>query len=674
MMRTLFQVVLVFCLFGVFAPLGATSAGKRPLTFEDLFGMKRVSDPQVSPDGKTLVFTMTEKDVEGNSSSTHIYSVPMSGGSPRQLTNGPTSESQPRWSPDGSRLYFVSGREGGAQVWWLPSAGGEARKLTELKHGASGLVVSPTGKHLLVSGSVPPAPPSPKPPDQCKAKIIDSLLYRHWVSWKDGEFSHLFVIDAETGKAKDLTEGFLADVPPISLSGGPGYGFSPDGQEICFAANTEAMVAKSTNNDLFSVPVTGGKPKKLTTNPANDNAPVYSADGRYIAYRAMERPGFEADRYQLMLYERKTGSIVSLTGSLDRSVGVPSWSDDGQRLLFVSQDEVFRSIYSVSLVGDVERVLSEGTYSSLTIVPGGQLVFGRQSMNQPLDFFVSESNGTKVTRLTRSNDERVSKIEMNGFESFWFDGAEGDRVQGMLLKPPSFDPNKKYPMVFLIHGGPQGAWTDLFHYRWNAQMFAAPGYVVAMINPRGSTGYGQEFTDGVSGDWGGKPYVDLMKGLDYILQHAPYVDPDRVAAAGASYGGYMVNWIAGQTDRFRCLVSHAGLFNLEAFYGSTEELWFPEWEFGGTPYEKPDLYQKWSPSRHAKNMKTPMLLLHGELDFRCPIGEGLALFTALQRQGIPSRLVYFPDEGHHIGKPQNAELWWSAVYDWLGAYLDEGRG
>ena len=648
---------------------------KRAIAFDDLISFGRVSDPQISPDGNTLAFVVTWQLKEENKSTSNIYVINLAGGDSRQLTNAKGSNSSPRWMPDGKTIAFISTRDGESQIWTIPVNGGEAKKVSHSATETSGLVVSPDGKWFVFSSDVYPECLD----DDCnakrieavekskvKAKIFTTLPYRVWNSWKDGKRSHLFVMSSNGGKAMDLTPGEY-DTPPIDLGGNWDYAFSPDSKEIAFTKNPDTLVAISTNNEIYITPVTGGTPKNISRNPANDSQPFYSPDGNYIAYRMMRRPGFEADRRELVLYERTSGKLINLTETFDYSVNDVVWSPDSKSLFFNADNKGNVSIFQVTIASKkVTTILEKGFNSSLRLTPDGKmLVLTEETAKLPAEIFTIKRDGKDLQQLTFINRERVSPLEMNSLENFWFDGAEGTRVQGFLLKPPFFSTAQTYPLIFLVHGGPQGQWGDDFHYRWNAQMFASRGYVVVMINPRGSTGYGQKFTDEISKDWGGKVYTDLMNGLDYILKTYSFIDGNRMAAAGASYGGYMMNWILGHTDRFKCIVSHDGVFNPASAYGTTEELWFNEWEFGGTPYKNPELYKKWSPLEFAKNFKTPTLVVHGQQDFRLDVSEGFQLFTALQRQGIKSKMLYFPDEFHLVAKPQNSELWYKTVLDWI---------
>jgi dipeptidyl aminopeptidase/acylaminoacyl peptidase len=667
------RAVFTFLCFLFLNPLAAQT--KHAITFDDLLSFGQVSDPQISPDGKTVAFIVVWQLMEENKSTSNIYLVSIDGGQPRQLTIGKAKNTNPRWLPDGKNIAFICTQDGKSRICTIPADGGNVKEIVHVSTAASQLVVSPDGKWFAFSFDIYPDCPD----DDCnakkaeaiekskvKAKIFTTLPYRVWDSWKDGKRGHMFVMPTSGGKMVDRTPGEF-DTPPIDLGGHWDYVFSPDSKEIAFTKNPDTLVAISTNNEIYVVPVEGGEPKNITDNPANDSQPLYSPDGKYIAYRMMRRPGFESDRRELVLYERATGEKISLTENFDYSVNDVAWSPDSKSLYFNADDKGNVSIFKVTLKDKKISTIIDKSYNlSPRITPDGKtIVFEKESVALPTELFRMDVDGKELKQLTFINAQKLSKLEMNSLESFWFDGAEGTRVEGFLLKPPFFDASRKYPMTFLVHGGPQGQWGDEFHYRWNAQMFASRGYVAILINPRGSTGYGQKFTDEISKDWGGKVYEDLMKGLDYVLQSYAFIDSNRVAAAGASYGGYMMNWFLGHTNRFRCIVTHDGMFNPVSAYGTTEELWFNEWEFGGTPYEHPELYKKWSPEESAKNFKTPTLVIHSQLDYRLDVSEGFQLFTALQRQGVKSKMLYFPDEGHFVLKPQNAELWYRTLLDWI---------
>jgi dipeptidyl aminopeptidase/acylaminoacyl peptidase len=654
---------------------------KHSLSFDDFIRLKRISDLQVSPSGDLIAFVVTEMDFKKNTSNSDIWIIPSMGGIPRKLTSSPTTDTSPCWSPDGDKIAFISSRGGTPQIWMIHTDGGEATQVSTISTGATGPVWSDDGKLLAFASSVFPECAD----DDCnktkqekrkeslvRAKIFKELLYRHWDSWRDGKRSHVFVLPAEGGSARDITPGDY-DTPPISLGSSHDYAFSPDGDEICFVRNEdpELRMSLGTNNDLFTNAIEKNNRKKITTNRANDNSPHYSPDGKYIAYRAMNRPGFEADKYSLILYNRQNGQKTNLTESLDRSVDEIVWSPDSHALYFTFQEKGRDVLARISLKNrTIERHLEGFTISSVQVSPEGNfLFFLKQAAHLPSDIHSLDIKTGKIKQLTNINAEMLADLEMNPAEEFWFTGAGGDKVHGFLVKPPFFDPAKKYPLVMLIHGGPQGAWKDSFHYRWNSQMFSSPGYVVAMINFHGSTGYGQDFTDSITGDWGGKPFEDIMLGLDEILSCYSFIDSQKIGAAGASYGGYMIDWIEGHTDRFNCLISHAGVYDLRSMHGATEELWFPEWEFKGTPWTNKKMYEKWSPSTWVKNFKTPCLVIHGQLDFRVPVTQGFQFFTALQRKKVPSKMIYFPDEGHFVTKPQNAQLWWAHVLEWFKKYL-----
>ncbi len=629
-----------------------------------------------------MVFTAFQPDPGADRNVSHLYRVPVRGGEEVQLTRHGTSNGEHAFSPDGKWIAFVSNRSETQQIWVMPTDGGEARQVTRLKLGAHRPVWFPDGTRLAVISQVyrdtsDPGEIERREEEREKEKpayrVIDGLMFRHWDAWTDDKIEHLFTVEVATGDARDLTPGPYP-VPPWALGGDPDFAVSPDGNEVVYACLRDDAQALSTSVALWTVPAGGGTPHRI--NPWDGAAahPVYSPEGGRIAYCAMRRAGYEADKRELLVYDRKTGKTAEAAPGFDRSAGPPVWSPDGRRLFFAAQDRGTTGIYAVDAAGGEPAALTGGaTDHDPAVTPDGEwLVFGRETLCAPPEIYrASTGAGAEASALTALNAEALSGIAMNEAEEFWYEGAKGAKVQGFLLKPPGFEAGKKYPVVFMIHGGPQGMFGLDFHERWNAQLFAAPGYVAVMINPRGSTGYGQAFTDAIRGEWGGTCYEDLMKGFDHVLETYPFCDRERTAAAGASFGGFMVNWIAGHTGRFRCLVSHDGIFNNEMMDYATDELWFSEWEFGGAPWEAPEEYRKYSPHLHVPDMKTPVLVIQGEQDFRCPASEGLDFFTALQRRGVPSRLLYFADEGHWVLKPKNRRVWWETVMGWLARYLKD---
>lgn len=695
--KLILSIVLVFLAFS-----SAFAQSKRALTFDDLISIKRIADAQISPDGKQIAYVVNAIDKNANRGKRGIWVVPAAGGEARQLISSEKNDDTPRWSRDGKRIAFLSTREGAPQIFVADADGANPRKVTDAPAGVSEFIWSPDGKLFAFVTEVYPDCGSlncvarrleAEEKSKVKAVIADRLLYRHWDSFKLGRRSHLFVVSSEGGDPKDLTPGDY-DVPPFSLGDPTAFDFAPDSSEIVFARNTEKEEARSTNNDLFIVPVSGGEAKRITAdNPGSDTTPRYSPDGRWIAYRSQQRNGYESDRFRLMLFDRKAGTAKEISTGFDRWVNELVWRPDSQALLIGAEDQGREMIGLASIDGGIKPIMTKTASAGLSLsADGGTIAFTRSSLTMPAEVFASNADGGNARQLTKTNAALLSEIELNPAEDVEFDGAntpvvrkaklggikatldigkgKPSKIHGFIVKPPQFDKAKKYPMVLLIHGGPQGAWLDSWSYRWNAQMWAARGYVTVLLNPHGSTGYGQAFTEQISGDWGGAVYEDLMKGVDHVIKLG-YVDPARIGAAGGSYGGYMVNWILGHTDRFKALVSHAGIFNTTSMY-ATEELWFQEWEFKGTPWTNPELYQKWSPHLHAKNFKTPTLVVHGELDYRVPIGEGVQLFSTLQRLGVPSKFLYYPDEGHWILKPQNSELWYKTVLGWFDQWLKPG--
>ncbi len=664
-------------------------AAKRALTIDDLLAVKSVADPQLSPDGKLVVYVVSEIDREAGKSNSSLWLVPAAGGESKRLTTTPGANNHPRWSPDGKTIAFVSSRGGSSQIWLLPLDGGEPRQLSKLPIDVDGPIWSPQGDKIAFTAAVEPgktpqetaAQDKEKEASKSKVRVFDHLMIRHWASWNEGKVSHLFVCDATTGEARDLTPKFAVNVPPGPFGGSNEYAWSPDGKELAFTAEPIKDMAWSTNSDIWTVSVKGGEPQNRTKdNPGADAQPSYAPNG-LLAYVRQTCAGFEADQWVLTLQGPGLPRPIEVSRKLDRSVLSFAWSDYN-RIKAVIDDNGTEPIIDLALdvigegdslvVGvpsDFPRRVVDGANVGLSVASKtGAMVFVRSRADQPGEIHAADADGN-MSRLTHHNDDLIAALDVAPAERFSFKGADGDEVSGWLVKPPGFDPKKKYPVVFLIHGGPQGAWHDEWHARWNYQMWAAPGYALVAVNPRGSTGFGQKFTDQISQDWTGKVYEDLMKGLDHALKSYAFLDGDKVAAAGGSYGGFMVNWIAGHTDRFKCLISHAGVFDLASKYGTTEELWFPEWEFGGTPWEKPEHYRDRSPSNFVQNFKTPTLVLHGALDFRVYDAQGIGMFTALQRRGVPSRLVLFPDEGHWILKPANRVVWWNEMLGWLKTYL-----
>ncbi len=649
-------------------------AQPQPFDAAALLQLARLSDPQISPDGKTVAFVNQTVDVAANKKPKQIYIVPINGGEPKSLGEG----DRPRWFPDSKRILFTATRGGTSQIWVMDSNGDNARALTNLSSEADGATLAPDAKHIVFTSAVYPecgaddacnASHEAAAKGQPKAHIYDTLLYRHWTEWQGARRTHVLSMKLDDSKVVDLTPG-KSDAPPFSLGGPDDYVISPDSKEVCFVRNTDEVPAISTNTDLFVIPIDGGEEHRITTNPGYDASPQYSPDGRYLAYRSQRRAGYESDRFTLVLLERATGKLTPLTELLDRWVNSFTWSPDSQRIFFTAVDRGRQPIQFVSITGGAIRIAASGDsmLDDMQFTPDGKtMVFTRQSGSSPIEIVRANSTGGAPAVLTHFNDALLASHPTAPLEELYTKGAEDAQVQSFLVKPPGFDPSKKYPVLMLIHGGPQGEWGQSWTYRWNAQVFAAAGYVVVMPNPRGSVGYGQKFIDDINTDWGGRAYEDVMAVTDRVAA-LPYVDKERMAAAGGSYGGYMIDWILGHTTRFKALVSHAGVYDLRSEAGATEELWFPKWEFGGMPWESPETYDKWSPSQFAKEFKTPTLVIHGELDFRVPYTQGLQLFTALQLQKVPSRLLLFPDEGHWVLKPQNSVLWYKTFIDWIDTW------
>jgi dipeptidyl aminopeptidase/acylaminoacyl peptidase len=680
------------CLRGIIlaAPLFAGAAGARPqmaakhaITFDDMIHMHQISSPEISKDGKWVAYAVTTPDMEANRNASNIWIVPAAGGEAIQLTHS-GHDTAPSWSPDGKTLAFLSSRDGNSQVYLLPMDGGEARKLTALSGGADIFKWSPVGKRIAFTSAVYPdckvdacnsARDAEKDKNKVKAHVYEQLLYRHWTHWSEGKRSHLFLVTADASTpAQDLTSGANYDIPPDERSGPEDIAFSPDGVEICFTAVTDKVEAISTNGDLFVVPTAGGEAKRITTNPGFDGDPAYSPDGRSIVYRAQFTAGYESDRWRVMLHDRKTGQNENLSEGFDRSADELAWSADSKTIYFTAENETLQPVYAMAPRAGAEprKLIAEGFNAGISLSGDGKtLIFERTSLTTPVELFAAAGDGSGVRQITHQNDSILATLEMNAPETFWFEGAAGTKVQAMMIRPPNFDATKEYPLLVLLHGGPQTMWSNAWGYRWNAQVFSGAGYVTLMINRRGSTGYGQKFTDEITDDWGGKAYEDVMKGVDYTLAKYSFVDNTRLAAAGGSYGGYLADWIASHTGRFKAIISHAGVYNKVSMY-ATEELWFEEHDLKGTPWTNPESYKKWAPATYAGEFgkfKTPMLVMAGERDYRVPYTQSLELFNTLQRQNVPSKLVVFPDEGHWILKPQNSQFWYETFLDWVATYV-----
>jgi dipeptidyl aminopeptidase/acylaminoacyl peptidase len=673
----------------------ADAATAKGLTADDLMRLARVSDPQVSPDGRRVAYTLRETDLEANRGRTDLWVLelgkrPRDGASspPRRLTQHPASDSAPRWAPDGLGLYFLSSRGGSSQVWYLALSGGEPQQVTTLPLDVGSFEVSPRGDRLAVSMEVFADCADLKctvdrqaalGKQKASGKVYDQLFVRHWDTWKDGRLSQLFTLpiaaDGKADKPVNVSRAVRADVPSKPFGGDEDYAFSRDGARIVFSARlSDRSEPWSTNFDLYEVAADGSDaPRNLTAdNPAWDAQPVFLANGD-LAWLAMARPGFEADRFQVMLRSARDGKVRPLTGDWDRSVGHLGASFDGKRLLATADDIGQVALFEIDpATGVRSRLVGEGQVQAFAPAAQG-IVIAWASLGSPPDLHLA-ARGQPPARLTSVNAALLGARELGASEQFSFSGADGAKVHGYVVKPQGWTSGKKYPIAFIVHGGPQVSFANHWSWRWNPQVYAGAGYGVVFIDFHGSPGYGQAFTDSISQDWGGKPLVDLQKGLDAALARYDWLDGTRACSLGASYGGFMQNWIAGNwPDRFKCIVNHAGIFDQRTMYYTTEELWFTEWENGGPYYANPQVHEKFNPADHVTKWKTPMLVIHGALDYRVPYSQGLATFTALQRQGVESRFVFFPDENHWILKPANSLLWHAEVIGWLDKHTGETR-
>jgi dipeptidyl aminopeptidase/acylaminoacyl peptidase len=657
-------------------------ASARPITLEDQYRIARLGDLALSPDGRWLALTAQTLDRDLNGRRIVVWKVPTGGGSSGQaqpLALGGHVSEAPSWSPDGTRLAVASdAADGTPQVVVIDMSSGAQKKLTQLALGVSGPIWSPDGKSIAFVSDVfvgceargdacNKAREENAKSGKVKAREFDHLFIRHWKEWRGGKRQHLFVVSAGGGTPRDLTPGDQ-DYPTWRLLDPQDYRFTPDSRALVVASKAAAGEAWSTNSDLWQVALDGRRPQRLTQNAGDDAQPRFSSDGRRLAWRAQTRAGYESDRWRLMVMDWPGGKPRELLRGWDRSVRDLAWSLDGKLIWVMADDRGQDRLFAVPAGGGEPRAVS-GDLSAADFAPakGGTVyLVGSKSARAPEVF---RAGGGAPELVSHINAEAMRGLDLAPFEPLETTAADGTAIHGFLLKPPGFRPGVRYPTLVFIHGGPQGAWHDSFStVRWSAHLYAARGYVVMMANPRGSSGYGQTYQDAVNNDWGGKPYDDILRLTDAAAR-LPYVDGGRMCALGASYGGFMINWIAGHTDRFRCLVSHAGPFDQRSMYFQTEELWFPEWEMGGTPWSNPQSYDRWSPARYAERFRTPTLVTHGELDFRVPVGEGMAMFTALQRRGVSSKLLVFPDEGHWITRPLNLERWLGEIWGWLDHHL-----
>ena len=667
---------------------GFSVAAAEGLTIETLHSLDRVDGPTASPSGDKVAFVLREADLEGNRGDANIFVLDLTDGAePRRLTDAPESDSEPQWTSDGETIFFLSSRSGSSQVWRQSASGGRARQVTDYPVDLATFRLTPDGEQIVFAAAIYPDCGNL----QCTADrlaekegsletgmLYDSLFVRHWDSYKDGRRTMLFAapIDGRRAKAGEpirLMGDLVGDVPSVPFGGRDAFVVSPDSKTVFFsmrkAGPNEPL---STDFDIYAVAANGGEEPTLLTEgmDGKDRTPVLSPDGDTLAFTSMARAKYESDQTDLVVVNLESGEMRNLTEGFDRSVGEPVFTPDGQSVIFTAGDTGTHPIFKASVSsGEVTRV-TEGFKASAPAIAGDDLVFVEVALDRPADLYAISLGGGEKRQLTQVNAVALADVEMGAYEQFSFDGAEGNTVYGYVMKPAGFEDGDRYPVAFIIHGGPQGSYSEGWSYRWNPQIYAGAGYGVVFIDFHGSTGYGQDFTDSINGDWGGKPLVDLQLGLAAAVERNEWLDGDQVCALGASYGGYMINWIAGNwPDRFDCLVNHDGLFDLRSFYYSTEELWFPEWDFSGPYFENPELYERWNPVAHVEKWKTPMMVIQGLKDYRVPPEQSFAAFTALQRQGIESQFLIFPDENHWVLKPQNSVRWHREVLDWMDSYI-----
>ncbi len=677
-------VVFVLSLAALFGPLAAAA----PFSAEHLVRLQRVGAPSVSPDGSRVVYTLRTTDMQANRGRFDLWLTAVDGNDTRRLTSHEANDTDPAWSPDGRHVYFLSARGGSSQVWRIATDGGEAIQVTALPVDVTTFRITPHGDRLVVSlqayldcEDIECTAARDKAAAQASTtgKVYDRLFMRHWDHWLSEKRSRLFAVSLQDGVMTDsepllLSKDVDADVPSRVWGSNEEYAVSPDGSILYFAARIrDAAEPTSTNFDIYSVPMNGDAPaiNLTTSNPAWDTTPAVSPDGKSLAYLAMRRAGFEADRFRIMIRDLESGDVREVAADWDRSPSSIRFSPDGSALYANAQDVGNKTLWRIPVGGGRPvRLVHKGGVSAIDIGRGG-VVFAKNDLKSPDEIYALADGETAPRQLTRFSAAQLEDVEMGDYEQFSFTGADDATVYAYVVKPAGFRKNRKYPVAFLIHGGPQGSFGNSFHYRWNPQTYAGQGFAAVFIDFHGSTGYGQAFTDSISGDWGGKPLEDLKLGLAAALERYDFLNGNKACALGASYGGFMINWIAGNwPDRFDCLVNHDGLFDHRMMYYTTEELWFPEWENGGPYYANPENHEKFNPAHYVDRWQTPMLVIHGELDYRVPVTQGIAAFTALQRRGIASKFLYFPDENHWVLKPHNSVQWHKEVNAWLHRYLD----
>jgi dipeptidyl aminopeptidase/acylaminoacyl peptidase len=656
------------------------------MTPEILWSMKRVSGPVVSPSGSRFVYGVRQYDIEDNRGNTDLFLLPVIGGTPLQLTDTPGSEFNAEWRPDSLRIGFLSAQSGSVQLWEIDPNGMNLRQVSDIDGGIANFAYSPDGTHISFTRDVKLDktiqdiyPDLPK----ADARIMDDLMYRHWDTWHDYAYSHLFIApynNGMLGEPTDLMPGEQYDTPLNPFGGGEQIGWSTDDRKIAYTSKkvTGTAYAVSTNSDIYVYDLDTHETTNLTAGMMGyDTEPIFSPNGRYIAWLSMERDGYEADRNRLFIHDLSSNTSRELTTGFDQDAHSPAWGSDNNTIYFTSEIRGTIQLFVADIAGNDIRQITEGqhNYGSFEVaetVRGTVLIAARQSMSAPTDIYSVDPLSGIATQLTEENTHILGNVELGNVESRWVETTDGKNMLAWVIYPPEFDPSQQYPALLYLQGGPQGTVSQFFSFRWNFQMMAANGYVVIAPNRRGVPSFGQEWKEQISGDWGGQAMQDLLSAIDDIAQE-PYVDEDRLGAVGASFGGYSAFWLAGNHEgRFKTFISHDGAFNLESMYGATEEMFFPNFDLEGAYWEEPNSYENFSPHNFVGNWDTPILVIHGEKDFRLPVTESMQAFTAARLQGIPSRFLYFPEENHWVLSAQNGILWQRVFFDWLGRYLKKG--